>query len=68
MLTIYILILLAFLIIYKIFHNTFFKKSTIGNKNYKLDLFVEPIIRVFNAFKYNNFNLCTFYMFQDTCF
>ena len=56
MLTVYVLLLIALFIICKIFHKTFLSDTRIGSDNYKLDMYVEPILRVFNAFKYKDHN------------
>lgn len=58
MLTIYIILILAFITICKQFHSLFLKDAEFAPKKskYSLDLFVEPIIRGFNAFKYKKFN------------
>tara|TARA_A100001015_G_scaffold280527_1_gene342826 strand:+ start:564 stop:782 length:219 start_codon:yes stop_codon:yes gene_type:complete len=58
MLTIYILLILAFITLCKNFHSIFYKDAEFAPKksNYILDLYVEPIVRGFNAFKYRNLN------------
>lgn len=56
MLIIYILLIVAFINICQNFHSIFYKNAHFGSNDYNLDLFVQPITRVFNAFKYKKYN------------
>lgn len=58
MLTIYLLLLIAFALICSEFYKLFLKDTEFGSSKskYNLDLYVEPFIRSFNAFKYKNYN------------